>query len=158
MRTERLRLVANAALGPLAFGLAAALGACTSSSPSAGTTDGSTDAGSPDDASTDVPSADAKVGTACALNRECGRTERCECDEAAGTCTCKTGARGAGKNGVDACTDGNGCASALCVEGQRNKFYCSDECSKSTDCGPELPLCADIALVGRICIRDPDGG
>jgi hypothetical protein len=66
--------------------------------------------------------------------------------------------RGTGKNGVDTCTDGNACASSLCVEGQAKKFYCSDECTTNASCGPALPICADIALVGRICIRDADGG
>jgi hypothetical protein len=145
------------AVALFALAVAASAAACTSSSPGS-SSDASVqgDAGSPTDA--EVASADAKVGDPCAFNRECGKTERCECDEAAGTCTCKTGTRGTGKNGVDTCTDGNACASSLCVEGQAKKLYCSDECTTNANCGPALPICADIALVGRICIRDADGG
>ncbi|MDB4993755.1 MAG: hypothetical protein JWM74_1187 [Myxococcaceae bacterium] len=147
---------AAATLLALAFGSAFALGGAACSSASTAT---SADASTPDAAPTDaeVASSDAKVGDTCSFNRECGKTERCECDEDAGTCVCKTGARGTGKNGVDTCTSGNDCASALCVEG-RNKFYCSDECTSNTSCGSALPVCADIAFVGRVCIRDADGG
>ena len=152
MRTAS-SLVALASV--LGAGVALGGAACSSSS-TAGAADASTQTdASPTDA--ELQSADAKVGDTCGFNRECGKSERCECDEDAGTCTCQTGARGTGKNGVDTCSSGNDCASALCVEG-RNKFYCSDECTSNTSCGSALPVCADIAFVGRVCIRDADGG
>ncbi len=95
-------------------------------------------------------------GKACAFNRECPADERCECSEAAG-CACKTGPRGAGKNGVDTCKDGNDCASSVCVEGPASgtAFYCSDECTSAAQCGGALPVCADIATLGKICVRTP---
>lgn len=91
----------------------------------------------------------------CAFNRECSASMRCECSETDG-CACKPGARGTGRNGLDPCIDGNACASSLCVEGPPDSgSFCSDECDASTDCKGQLPVCADIALVGRICIRTP---
>ena len=87
----------------------------------------------------------------CAFNRECPSNERCECDEAAG-CFCILGARGEGALGA-ACASGNDCQSALCLEGPGGALMCSIECSASEDCGGDLPLCADIAFVGRICVR-----
>ena len=74
------------------------------------------------------------------------------CTEADG-CGCEDGARGTGSNGVDTCADGNDCASSLCVEGA-DAFYCSDVCSTNEDCGPSLPVCTDIAFLGRVCIRE----
>ena len=94
-----------------------------------------------------------KVGALCSFNRDCQAALRCECDETAG-CACKTGTRGTGKKGVDSCTTGNTCASAVCVEGPPDSgFFCSDECDSSAECVGKLPLCSTIAFVGRICIR-----
>lgn len=108
------------------------------------------DGGSVDDAG----SGDAGTSSnlACSFNDDCPAAERCECDEATG-CFCRLGARGTGVNGVDTCEDGNDCASAVCVEGN-GAYYCSGECVDGDDCGPQLPVCADIAFVGRICIRE----
>ena len=94
-------------------------------------------------------------GATCSFNRDCHAALRCECDVSAG-CACKAGARGTGRNGVDACTSGNACASSVCVEGPPDAgSFCSDECATSGQCAGMLPLCSDVAFVGRICIRTP---
>jgi hypothetical protein len=96
-----------------------------------------------------------EAGAECAFNRECNAALRCECSETSG-CACKAGARGTGQNGITPCTDGNGCASSVCTEGPPDAgSFCSDECKTSADCTGKLPLCSDIAFVGRICIRTP---
>lgn len=96
-----------------------------------------------------------EAGAECAFNRECNAALRCECSEAAG-CACKPGTRGTGQNGVTPCADGNACASSVCTEGPPDAgSFCSDECKTSADCKGSLPLCSDIAFVGRICIRTP---
>ena len=119
-------------------------------------TDGGMDAPITTDASKDAPadviSGDAKVGDICSFNRECQANLRCECTEVDG-CACKVGVRGTGQNGVTECDSGNQCASSVCVEGQANKFYCTDECEGGADCKPNLPQCKSIAFVGRICVR-----
>lgn len=92
-------------------------------------------------------------GATCSFNRDCRAALRCECDVTAG-CGCRPGARGTGKNGIDACTSGNACASSVCVEGPPDAgSFCSDECQTSSECMGMLPLCSDIAFVGRICVR-----
>lgn len=101
----------------------------------------------------DVAAGDVATGGACTFNRECAATDRCECIDF--TCTCRNGARGSGKNGVDVCTSGNDCASSVCVEGSDGKDYCSDECVTATDCGGKLPRCLDVTGLGRICVRAP---
>lgn len=90
----------------------------------------------------------------CSFNSDCVAAERCECDEATG-CFCRIGTRGTGKSGVDRCTDGNDCESSVCSEGPSDVYYCSGQCETDDDCGPMLPICADIAYVGRICKRIP---
>jgi len=96
-----------------------------------------------------------EAGAECAFNRECHAALRCECTESTG-CACKVGVRGTGQNGVSPCSDGNACASSVCVEGPPDSgSFCSDECKTSADCTGKLPLCSDIAFVGRICIRQP---
>lgn len=99
----------------------------------------------------DVASGDVATGGACAFNRECAATDRCECIDF--TCTCRPGARGTGKNGVDVCTSGNDCASSVCAEGSDGKDYCSDECLTNANCGGKLPRCLDVTGLGRICVR-----
>jgi hypothetical protein len=90
----------------------------------------------------------------CAFNRECAAAERCECDETSG-CFCLPGARGTGVLG-DACTTGNDCASAVCVEGPTGgTSFCSDECGDDGDCMEPLARCLDVAFVGQICVRVP---
>jgi hypothetical protein len=124
------------------------------------------DAGSPDAAS---PSTDAgeladagqqdagpSSEAACSFNSDCPVRERCECTEADG-CRCLIGERGTGVSGVDTCVDGNDCESSLCIEGNGGNYYCSGPCATNADCGPTMPLCASISMVGRICIRDPNG-
>jgi hypothetical protein len=92
-------------------------------------------------------------GTTCSFNRECHLGLRCECSESAG-CACKSGARGTGKNGIDPCASGNECTSSVCVDGPPDAgSFCSDECMTAAQCTGMLPLCSDIAFVGRICIR-----
>ncbi|MBI5544827.1 MAG: hypothetical protein HY901_13135 [Deltaproteobacteria bacterium] len=98
----------------------------------------------------------------CTFNADCTLlTERCECDEIEG-CFCKAGPRGAGRSGVALCNSGNDCETALCIEGwPAGTSYCSGPCTGSgTDggCGPALPVCSNIAFVGKVCIRDPHGG
>ena len=114
--------------------------------------DGGRDGAASDGASgpIDGPGAD---GATCAFNRDCHLALRCECNETTG-CACKPGARGTGKNGIDPCTSGNECASSVCVEGPPDAgSFCSDECVTAAQCTGVLPLCSDIAFVGRICIR-----
>lgn len=106
----------------------------------------------PADAPIDVVSGDAKAGDPCTFNRECQANLRCECTEAAG-CACKVGVRGTGQNGITECDSGNQCSSSLCVEGQANKYYCSDECEAGTDCKPNLSKCTNVAFIGKICTR-----
>ena len=89
----------------------------------------------------------------CTFNEDCIAEERCECDIEEG-CFCRLGPRGTGQSGVDTCDDGNDCETALCVEGHDDLYYCSGPCEDEDDCGPALPVCADIAFVGRICIRE----
>ncbi len=105
---------------------------------------------------TGTETSDAGAGNACSFNRDCIASERCECTD--GDCLCKPGARGSGAAGVDQCVDGNDCASSICVDGNSGTTYCSGECVTEKDCGPALPLCAEIALVGKICIRMNDAG
>jgi hypothetical protein len=95
------------------------------------------------------------VGDVCTFNADCGAGLRCGCDEATG-CACEEGARGTGVSGVDTCVDGNDCATSLCVEDSDDTFTCSGPCDDDTDCAERLPVCSDIAFIGRICIRDPD--
>lgn len=115
------------------------------------------DAGAGSDAGADDGGATSDAGPSseapCTFNRDCIEAERCECDEATG-CFCRRGARGDGQSGVDACVDGNGCESSLCVEGPGGDYYCSGECVDAGDCGPMLPVCADIAFLGRVCVRE----
>ena len=93
------------------------------------------------------------AGAECAFNRDCHAALRCECTEGTG-CACKPGARGTGQNGVTPCSDGNACASSVCTGGPPDSgSFCSDECKTSADCADQLPICSDIAFVGRICIR-----
>jgi len=122
-----------------------------------GTADTSTpsDTGTPTDSSTDTAAGDGGSGTACSFNSDCPTAERCECDEETG-CFCATGTRGTGQVGVDVCTSGNDCESAVCVEGPDDTtFYCSTECTDDGDCDGMLPMCIDVAFVGRICVRTP---
>lgn len=113
-------------------------------------TDASTDAST--DAGIDAPATDAGP-IECAFNRECPGTMRCECDEATG-CSCAPGDRGEGTIG-DSCATGNECASSVCLEGPGDALMCSEECAGPSDCRAPLPVCADIAFVGRICVRMP---
>lgn len=119
------------------------------------------DAPSPADAGADARDAAKKDANGpgapdaeCSFNADCQAALRCECDEATG-CACLPGSRGTGQSGLDTCDSGNHCESALCVEGPGGVYYCSDECKTGADCTGQLPLCADISLVGRICIRNP---
>ena len=93
----------------------------------------------------------------CTFNRDCTADRRCECEEETG-CFCLPGVRGTGQSGVDPCTDGNDCESALCIEGI-DQFYCSDECEDEDGCEANLPVCLGIAFLGRVCVRvPPDSG
>ncbi len=129
--------------------------AIDSASPDSTTTDSAAADTTPADTKTtaDVATGDVATGGACAFNRECAATDRCECIDF--TCTCRPGARGTGKNGVDVCTSGNDCASSVCTEGSDGKDYCSDECVTAADCGGKLPRCLDVTGLGRICVRAP---
>jgi hypothetical protein len=169
---SRARIVSlGGALVALVVGPAfVGLGACATDTPSviAASDDGdvgSSDSGAsdalapPDDAGTDDDAAPAVVdgpgaaGATCAFNRDCQAALRCECNEEDG-CACADGARGTGKGGVDGCTSGDDCASSVCVDGPPSGgMFCSDECVTSADCTGALPVCTDVAFVGRICIR-----
>jgi hypothetical protein len=91
---------------------------------------------------------------ACTFNADCIAQERCECELSSG-CACRLGARGTGLQGVDGCTDGNDCATSLCVEGHPDDtYFCSGPCAGDADCGPNLPRCIFIGyLDARICVR-----
>lgn len=149
------------------LGAAACSSGTTSSSSSGGAPDGATgDGGNLSDASLDAPSRDAnadasnkdgasgyphrygagQANAVCEFNRDCAMGLRCECAD--GDCLCKTGPRGEGRAGVDACTTGNDCGSSICI----NDEICSDECLTPADCGPKTPRC--IAISGfsvKIC-------
>lgn len=88
----------------------------------------------------------------CTFNTDCPTGERCECDEQTG-CFCKVGARGTGKSGVDPCKSGDDCETALCNEGTDGSFYCSGPCESDSDCQSKLPICSNIAFLGKVCIR-----
>lgn len=143
------------------------LAACDGAAPStndAATTDVATAADIAD--ATDVTALDAapddvtdaietrEAGGRCAFNRDCVSAERCECDEATG-CRCAPGARGTGRAGVDRCTSGNDCESALCVEANGGVSLCSAPCATVSECPSALPRCLSVATVGRFCARDP---
>lgn len=87
----------------------------------------------------------------CSFNHDCQLSLRCECD---GTCACKPGARGKAEPG-EPCADANDCVTGLCIDGPDDKLVCGDECKTAATCPPNLPLCQDISLVGRICTRTP---
>ena len=95
------------------------------------------------------------AGDSCSFNWHCQLGLRCECD---GECTCKTGARGTTEPGA-VCTGGNDCISGLCLEGPGADQLCSDESKTPGDPAPDcpalLPKCQKVALVGRICTREP---
>jgi hypothetical protein len=114
------------------------------------------------DSAPKTPDVDVREGGgSCSFNRDCIATERCECSESSG-CRCTVGTRGTGQAGVDACTSGNQCASALCLEGSGGSMVCSEPCMTASECPRALPRCIQVAFVGRICVRDPsattDGG
>jgi hypothetical protein len=99
-------------------------------------------------------------GEECSFNHDCKLALRCECDEDAPIgeplCACRDGARGTMKLGESPCTDGNDCASSVCLEGPNDVLTCSDECETKDECPANLPLCSDIVGVGKICVRQPD--
>lgn len=140
-------------LASLAFVLCALPCGCSPSGTTtdAGATDGrdATDGGEREDAGPVVDAGGSNQD--CTFNADCPATERCECllDEG---CFCRVGLRGTGQSGVDVCVDGNDCESSLCVEGN-DDYYCSGPCVDDEDCGPALPVCADIAFLGRVCVR-----
>jgi hypothetical protein len=118
-----------------------------------------TDGGAKLDAQADAKAArDAngpgEAGADCVFNHDCQLALRCECEGFA--CTCKPGARGTGKNGIDTCDAGEDCTSSLCVEGPGDSgvSYCSDECETNVDCTGMLPKCTAIASLGKICVRN----
>jgi hypothetical protein len=114
--------------------------------------DAAKDTGAPKDGSADsATNTDAGSLAPCTFNRECPSTERCECNN--GDCACRVGARGTGQNGVTSCEAGNDCESSLCVEGQGGAYYCSGECDAAADCKSKLPVCSNIAFIGKICVR-----
>jgi hypothetical protein len=109
--------------------------------------------GAPPRAIEDGPS---EAGAECAFNRDCQAALRCECSEASG-CACAPGARGTGRNGLDACDSGDQCASSLCVEGpDPGESICSDACKTNADCTGKLPRCITISGIPEpICVRTP---
>lgn len=108
------------------------------------------------DVALDLPPGDVgPAGGPCSFNDDCVPQERCGCDETSG-CRCAPGVRGTGEAGVTACTSGDDCASALCVEAHGGSL-CSRACATGDDCPPGLPRCVSVARVGRFCARDPGG-
>lgn len=106
-------------------------------------TDGAAEAGK--DGSTRDANGPGKAGTECVFNHDCQLALRCSaCD--AGYCFCEPGARGTGKNGIDACDSGDQCASSLCVEDT-----CSDECQTKDDCTGKLPRCVSVPGYATFC-------
>ena len=114
---------------------------------------GPVDAGPVDAGPVDAGPVDAGPPIPCAFNRECPESMFCDSDACEEGCFCALGARGTGGLG-DACTSGNDCASSICLEGPGDALVCSIECTES-ECDTPLPLCTDVAFVGRICVRDP---
>ena len=110
------------------------------------------DAGQADAGTLDAGVVDAGPGAPCAFNSDCPDVTRCSCSEADG-CACVVGARGTGVACVDACARGDDCASSVCLEGPGGALVCSGPCNDNSDCHDKLPQCADVALVGRICVR-----
>ncbi|MBX3231424.1 MAG: hypothetical protein KIT84_10800 [Labilithrix sp.] len=110
--------------------------------------DAALDAGSDARAARDANGPGA-TGTECSFNHDCQLALRCECD---GICACTPGARGTTAPGQP-CADGQDCTSAVCLEGTGGQLRCSDECQTASECPPELPRCANVSLVGRICVR-----
>lgn len=141
---------------PLVFALVGAV-ACSEDSSTApaggdaGSIDGGQDAAtSGKDAGTDGSTTGLPAGSTCSFNDDCSPELRCE----EKTLTCQPGTRGTGKNGIDACTSGDECASALCVEGPTNgSFVCSGHCFDDKDCGNQLPRCLSVPQVGTFCAR-----
>lgn len=121
------------------------------SSVDAGSVDASSDDAGSDDAGSDAGPVDAGPPIPCAFNRECPESMFCDSDACEEGCFCALGARGTGALG-DACTSGNDCASSICLEGPGDVLMCSIECTES-ECGAPLPVCTDVAFVGRICVR-----
>lgn len=109
---------------------------------------------SPDASASDTPASALDGGGPCSFNRDRIPAERCGCDETAG-CRCAPGPRGAGLAGVAACTSGDDCASALCVEASGGGSLCSDACAVDAECPAALPRCLSISGVGSFCARDP---
>lgn len=97
-----------------------------------------------------VADAAPEAGAACVFNRDCPTGQYCDCT--IDGCTCRVGARGTGKSGVDACSSAGDCESGLCVEGTSG-FVCSGPCDAG--CGDKLPKCVDVASLGPICAREP---
>jgi hypothetical protein len=153
-----------------ALALVLALAACSSSPGPVASADGSiarADAAGAD-ARVDAPDTGAPLddaaaaidargsGATCSFNEDCLADERCQC--AGGVCACVVGVRGTGVAGVSACVSGDDCASGLCLEGPGGGLLCSAPCRVSAECPAALPRCLDVALVGRICARDPSAG
>jgi hypothetical protein len=133
----------------LAFAVVVVVGACV---PASGEGEGEGEGESDTDACPVDGEGVLAIGEACTFNADCERDLRCACvDEA---CACQAGTRGCGTNGVDECSDGNDCVTSLCVEGNGGASFCSGPCTSDDDCGPALPVCADIAFLGRVCIRE----
>ena len=110
------------------------------------------DAGQADAGTVDAGVVDAGPGAPCTFNSDCPDVTRCSCSEASG-CACVVGARGTGVACVDACVTGDDCASSVCLQGPGDALVCSGPCVDNSTCHDKLPQCADVALVGRICVR-----
>lgn len=76
-------------------------------------------------------------------NDDCPADQRCNCDEATGSCICAPGARGEGVLG-DACDEQTDCATGLCLDAQ-----CSRPCDNENPC--EAPLAECQAFLG-LCV------
>jgi hypothetical protein len=154
-RSARRTLGLAVALLLLTVGVGPMLASCsrapdddTRREPSTSDADDDSDDENNDD---EVVFGDGALGDVCSFNADCGASLRCACD---GDCSCQPGVRGTGRLG-DPCEGGDDCASSVCVEGPDTgtSFLCSDACDDDDDCAGELPVCADVALVGRLCIR-----
>lgn len=89
--------------------------------------------------------------TSCSFNDECRIDLRCDEDKGF---VCAPGARGT-VGFAGPCDSSNDCSNAVCLEGPDGGFFCSDRCVDEKNCQEPLPLCSNVAFLGKVCIRRP---
>lgn len=103
------------------------------------------------DAATRDASGPGVEDTPCSFNDECRLDLRCDEDKGF---VCAPGARGT-VGFAGPCDSSNDCANAVCLEGPDGGFFCSDRCVDEKNCQEPLPLCSNVAFLGKVCIRRP---